>query len=211
VQDTPAGADRPGQARNGLPQGGLASLINGSEGPPETPRRADTMGLPRKRSPRASTSRRVAVWSALAIGGILPSVGCQVEYAGMTLPSGRYMHDDVQYFPSGPDFPWANTQAATQRARMRAMGIEPPPEAVGGVAPGFTDPTQINLRAGGRPVNVNVQPQIMPPGAIAPQPVPPGGGALPGAPVQRVPVPGTGPAATPPPPPPGEVPPPGNP
>jgi hypothetical protein len=29
--------------------------------------------------------------------------------------------------PSGPDFPWANTQAATQRARMRAMGIEPAP------------------------------------------------------------------------------------
>ena len=64
---------------------------------------------------------------ALAMGGILPSVGCQVEYAGMTLPSGKYMHDDVQYFPTGPDFPWANTQAATQRARMRAMGIEPPP------------------------------------------------------------------------------------
>ncbi len=43
------------------------------------------------------------------------------------LPPGRYMHDDVKYFPSGPDFPWAATQAATQRARMRAMGIEPPP------------------------------------------------------------------------------------
>ena len=85
------------------------------------------MGLPRMRSPRGSTRRRVALWTALATGWILPSVGCQVEYAGMTLPSGRYMHDDVQYFPSGPDFPWANTQAATQRARMRAMGIEPPP------------------------------------------------------------------------------------
>ena len=88
------------------------------------------MGLPRMRSPRGSTRRRVALWSALAMGWILPSVGCQVEYAGMTLPSGRYMHDDVQYFPSGPDFPWANTQAATQRARMRAMGIEPPPPPV---------------------------------------------------------------------------------
>ncbi len=85
------------------------------------------MWLPRMRSPRGSTRRRVALWSALAMGGILPSVGCQVEYAGMTLPSGKYMHDDVQYFPTGPDFPWANTQAATQRARMRAMGIEPPP------------------------------------------------------------------------------------
>ena len=42
----------------------------------------------------------------------------------MTLPSGKYMHDDVQYFPPGPDFPWANTQAATQRARMRQMGLD---------------------------------------------------------------------------------------
>ena len=89
------------------------------------------MGLPRMRSPRGSTTRHVALWSALAMGGILPSVGCQVEYAGMTLPSGRYMHDDVQYFPSGPDFPWANTQAASQRARMRAMGIEPAPGPAG--------------------------------------------------------------------------------
>ena len=97
------------------------------------------MGLPRMRSLRASTRGRVALWTALATGWILPSIGCQVEYAGMTLPSGRYMHDDVQYFPSGPDFPWANTQAATQRARMRAMGIEPPPVGTAGVAPGTPD------------------------------------------------------------------------
>jgi hypothetical protein len=97
--------------------------------------------------------RRVALMSALAMGGILPSVGCQVEYAGMTLPSGKYMHDDVQYFPSGPDFPWANTQAATQRARMRAMGIEPPPPP--GSAPpaqGVQNPLQNQL---GRPTDVN--------------------------------------------------------
>lgn len=85
------------------------------------------MVLPRMSLPRGSTTRRVAHWSAFLIGSILPAVGCQVEYAGMTLPSGRYMHDDVQYFPSGPDFPWANSQAATQRARMRAMGIEARP------------------------------------------------------------------------------------
>jgi len=170
------------------------------------------MGLPRTRSPRGSTGRRVAFWSALAMGGILPSVGCQVEYAGMTLPSGRYMHDDVQYFPSGPDFPWANTQAASQRARMRAMGIEPPPPpavgtASGGVAPGFPDRTQIPLQQGGRPTNINAQPEVMPPGLVQPQPVPPGGGALPGAPVPGAAAPG-GAAA---PPPAGDVPPPGNP
>ena len=100
------------------------------------------------------------------MGWILPSVGCQVEYAGMTLPSGRYMHDDVQYFPSGPDFPWANTQAATQRARMRAMGIEPPPPVgTAGVAPGTLDPTQQQIGQGGIQTNVNVQPRVMPPGA----------------------------------------------
>ena len=76
------------------------------------------------RSPRRSRGRKLALWAGLAVSGILPTVGCQVEYAGMTLPSGKYMHDDVQYFPPGPDFPWANTQAATQRARMQAMGLD---------------------------------------------------------------------------------------
>jgi len=174
------------------------------------------MRLPRMRSPRGSTSRRVAFWSALAMGGILPSVGCQVEYAGMTLPSGRYMHDDVQYFPSGPDFPWANTQSASQRARMRAMGIEPPPPPAAG-APGMLDPFQNPLGQGGRQTNVNTQPQVLPPGMVRPQPVPAGGGVLPGAAVPGVRVPGAAPpAAQPPggaaqPPPAGEVPPPGNP
>jgi hypothetical protein len=155
------------------------------------------MVLPRMRSPRGSTRRRVALWSALAIGTILPSVGCQVEYAGMTLPSGRYMHDDVQYFPSGPDFPWANSQAATQRARMRQMGIEPPPE-VAPVGRGALDPAQGQIQMQGRMPNVNVQPEEVPPGA-APGGVPPG-----------APVPGAGvpqPAA--PPPAPGDVPAPG--
>ncbi len=53
----------------------------------------------------------------------------------ISLPSGRYMHDDLEYFPSGPDFPWANTQAATQRARMRAIGNQPPPQSTGLPAP----------------------------------------------------------------------------
>ena len=148
------------------------------------------MGLPRKRSPRGSTRRRVAQWSALAMGVILPSVGCQVEYAGMTLPSGRYMHDDVQYFPSGPDFPWANTQAATQRARMRAMGIEPPPAPVG------MAPPAMGAAGPGMPMGGGVIPVPPIPGAV------PGPAAVPG-PGGVVPVqPGAAPA-------PGAVPPPG--
>jgi hypothetical protein len=139
------------------------------------------MGLPRMRSPRGSTRRRLALWTALATGWILPSVGCQVEYAGMTLPSGRYMHDDVQYFPSGPDFPWANTQAATQRARMRAMGIEPPPPVgTAAVAPGNLQPVQQAIGQGGIQNDVNMQPRVMPQGGIPPQPVPAGVQPAPG-------------------------------
>lgn len=74
-------------------------------------------------SRQGSSSRRRVVSSGLAVAGLLSLVGCQAEYAGMTLPSGRYLHDDIQYFQPGPHFRWANTQAATQRARMEAMGI----------------------------------------------------------------------------------------
>jgi hypothetical protein len=160
------------------------------------------MVLPRMRSPRGSTRQRVVLWSALAAGSMLASVGCQVEYAGMTLPSGRYMHDDVQYFPSGPDFPWANTQAASQRARMRAMGIEPPAAGVAPVGGGSLDATQGQLQTGGRMTNPNVQPE----------PIPPAAGGLPGAAVPGAPAPGgvpAVPAPAPQPPPAGDVPPPG--
>jgi hypothetical protein len=130
--------------------------------------------------------RRLVLWAGLAVGWILPSVGCQVEYAGMTLPSGKYMHDDVQYFPPGPDMPWANTQAATQRARMQAMGVDTsltpalsaplpgqPGAAPAGTPPpaaGALDPTQ---NVPGRPTNINVQqPQFVPGG---PEGAPPPG------------------------------------
>lgn len=44
--------------------------------------------------------------------GTFSSLGCQVDIAGMTLPSGRYLKDDVQYRAPGPDFPFANEEAA---------------------------------------------------------------------------------------------------
>ena len=152
------------------------------------------MGSPRMGSrPRPSRGRSLAVWAALALGWLLPTTGCQVEYAGMTLPSGKYMHDDVQYFPPGPAFPWANTQAATQRARMQAMGIEVPAPGQGGpltVTPGAgaIPPVQNQL---GNPTDVNASPlndvpEIPPPGGAVP---PPGGAAPP---------PGAGEANTPP-------------
>ena len=148
------------------------------------------MSSPLEGTPVRSQGRRRVLWAALAVGGILPSIGCQVEYAGMTLPSGKYMYDDVQYFPPGPEFRWANTQAATQRARMSAMGeaagvgampgapgvgpiVTPPP------APGAIPPQQNLL---GNPTDVNVSPfAVEPPVPAAPAPgIPPqGGGAIP--------------------------------
>jgi hypothetical protein len=51
------------------------------------------------------------------------------KYEGLILPAGKSMPDDVKFFAPGPDFPFANTKAATQRARLRALGIDPPEES----------------------------------------------------------------------------------
>jgi hypothetical protein len=138
----------------------------------------------RKRPLRGLSGRRLALWAGLAVGGLLPTVGCQVEYAGMTLPSSKYMYDDVQYFQPGPDFPWANTQAATQRARMQAAGLDLP-GATG------TLPAQSNETPA-----ANTPPPPPPaPGVV--EPPPPGGGFAPVAPAPPPPAPGFGPAANP--------------
>jgi hypothetical protein len=90
---------------------------------------------------------RNAWMASAALAALSISTGCQVEYAGMTLPSGKYFHDDVQYFNPGPKFPYANTMAATQRARMKAMGIDVPAPTGGRVItpptpPGDVDPVR---------------------------------------------------------------------
>jgi hypothetical protein len=81
------------------------------------------MDAPRKL--RWNEAGRLGLLAGVATLGLLTQVGCQAEYGGMTLPSGKYMYDDVQYFAPGPEFPWANTLAASQRSRMLAQGIEP--------------------------------------------------------------------------------------
>ena len=137
------------------------------------------MWSPHSGSSRQSSCRRFLLWSGLAIGWLLPSVGCQVEYAGMTLPSGKYMHDDVQYFAPGPDFPWANTQAATQRARMQSMGMEAPPGGTGPLlvppAQGAINPLQNQM---GRPTDISSSPLTSDP--PVPATGPGGAGAFPG-------------------------------
>ena len=40
--------------------------------------------------------------------------GCQVEMAGVTLPSPYYLTDDVQYYAPGPEFKLAREAAAIQ-------------------------------------------------------------------------------------------------
>lgn len=133
------------------------------------------MRFPRTGSPRRASSRHFVLWAGLAAGGALTTLaGCQAEHAGMTLPSGKYLYDDVQYFSPGPDFPWANTNAATQRARMQQMGIDvggvPVPGTGEAITPpragGAMDPTQM----GGGAANINTLRN--PPGGagIAPPP-----------------------------------------
>jgi len=148
------------------------------------------MMSPRKGSARREKSSRFALWAGVAACGALTSLaGCQAEYAGMTLPSGKYLYDDVQYFAPGPDFPWANTNAATQRARMQQMGIDvgtiPVPGTGGPITPpvagGAGDPTQMG--GGAANVNVLINPpggrQIPPPGENVPAPPIPGGENVP--------------------------------
>jgi hypothetical protein len=79
------------------------------------------MVCPRTSSPRRPNGRRLALWAGLVVGGFLPSTGCQD-------------------FAPGPNFPWANTQAATQRARMEAMGISPTDAPAGASNAGFAAP-----------------------------------------------------------------------
>ncbi|HWE36547.1 MAG TPA: hypothetical protein VG406_08275 [Isosphaeraceae bacterium] len=94
-------------------------------------------------SPRDEVRRRGGRrrrWAAVALVVALPAIGCQAEHAGMTLPSGKYMNDDVQYFPPGQEFRWSNTLAAQQRARMRMMGMDVPESPLPGLG-GAVGPT----------------------------------------------------------------------
>jgi hypothetical protein len=63
---------------------------------------------------RTSTS----IVLTLAAGFCLANAsGCQVSLNGQTLPSPYYLQDDVQYYPSGPEFKLPREAAALQAAR----------------------------------------------------------------------------------------------
>jgi hypothetical protein len=48
---------------------------------------------------------------------LVGATGCQVSLNGQTLPSPYYLQDDVQYFPSGPEFKLPREAAALKAAR----------------------------------------------------------------------------------------------
>lgn len=147
------------------------------------------MDCPRRREgSQLGPRRRLALWAALGVVGLLPTVGCQVEYAGMTLPSGKYMHDDVQYFTEGPEFPWANSVAETQRAYMRSQGLDVPgADNMAPIGPavgaGALQPSQ---NVPNMPTNVNVMSRP----ATQPVPAPPPVGLDGNVPVPPDPAPG---------------------
>ncbi len=49
------------------------------------------------------------------------TTGCQVDVNGQTLPSGHYLSDDIQYFPSGPEFKLTKEAAAMKAAAPEAQ------------------------------------------------------------------------------------------
>lgn len=52
---------------------------------------------------RRSTAIGLGLWMA-GLLCLINSTGCQITEGGQTLPSAYYLHDDVQYFPAGPEF-----------------------------------------------------------------------------------------------------------
>ena len=69
---------------------------------------------------RTATTRRTTQSIALTLVAgfcLVGATGCQVSLNGQTLPSPYYLEDDVQYFPSGPEFKLSREAAALRAAR----------------------------------------------------------------------------------------------
>jgi len=67
-----------------------------------------------KRSQTLTAKSLVIVGCVTA--SLLAATGCQVALNGQTLPSPYYLQDDVQYFPSGPEFKLPREAAALRAA-----------------------------------------------------------------------------------------------
>ena len=74
-----------------------------------------------------SKSKRKIGWKLAAATlwpGLMLFTGCQVEYAGQTLPSPYYLTDDVQYYAPGPEFKLAR-EAAAMKEQAEAVQSRP--------------------------------------------------------------------------------------
>jgi hypothetical protein len=66
--------------------------------------------------PQHGLSVRLAMAIVLA-AGCAGVTGCQSDIGGQTLPSPYYLYDDIQYFPSGPEFQLSQEAAAMKAAK----------------------------------------------------------------------------------------------
>ena len=71
-------------------------------------------------SGRSTRATALALFAATCLAG---ATGCQVTTNGQTLPSPYYLQDDVQYFPSGPEFKLSREAAALQAARAQEKRV----------------------------------------------------------------------------------------
>ena len=75
---------------------------------------------------KATSGRKrilLSVVAAIASSALL--TGCQTSIGGQTLPSATYLHDDVQYFPAGPEFKLTNQVEAARNTNWNSSSSEP--------------------------------------------------------------------------------------
>jgi hypothetical protein len=76
-------------------------------------------------------NRRWLTWCLAGAALLLVTVsGCQTWVAGMTLPSGEYLHHPPQFFPESPEFPLSR-----ELARQEETAVAPPVGAPLGLPP----------------------------------------------------------------------------
>ena len=56
-------------------------------------------------------------------GVMLGLTGCQSTVGGQTLPSADYLHDDIQFFPAGPEFKLTNQVQAIEQYNLEQQGL----------------------------------------------------------------------------------------
>lgn len=76
---------------------------------------------PTTRCGRLGPATVLAVMAMGAVG----LTGCQVDVGGQTLPSPYYLQDDIQYFPSGPEFKLSKEAAALKAYKDELKGDAP--------------------------------------------------------------------------------------